>query len=641
MDKINKCELCGEICNNGSSNGSSNGNKDILLICIKCKYDSCICCGDIIINQPYDKKRDTICINCKYDTDLMITYTEAVQTYKLSGYDLYRAQLANTMGALNGSMGTKFLRQEVNTLADTLTKNLDPSDKRRRTYELRNNEFAGIKLKLEERKKRKQVIIDNIRVLLLKYEYPYKLDDHVDKILLIQKLATNFVIPPFEAAMYVIDNIKKDIDLEIDMTNKREQLEVFLRSELSEEDYKIAQQNKDYIKIITNRDQYYNYSVCEVYNRIILDIATQKGINDRLKEVSEWVEANISVDQHTYALDIFNTYVQTGKFMYYGIQKQSLDTLKKAVKKKTDRLMVRSTREEEFLVGTVSFRTMDKYIDFKQKYMKKYNMTLDQIITDMTYYKRKIELDSYIAKKISDFQNEAYNCVYYEKYIKGENISLQQFKEKVYEYATRYYRIIEYVNAKYIDYTIYIQKLHSLCDKYANNYLITEKTLNDDIISDIESIIKQYNIPIISNEWLIWRSHNNIKQLNVLKLTNIQMIKTDHMIFEFADSDQIQLVLQDVCDSVSEYIKIRCKQLKLTYANLKNIGVIIAKNNQFNRTFNKAFKKAFKKTLKKEPKKQIMEKILCNICDSALTTICNHDIYGALCSGCYQNVPQS
>jgi hypothetical protein len=111
------------------------------MICYNCKIP--------IIQIP------GLCFNCKTDPNISISRTAVKQKYKLTDQEIDKGNIYYFGHVVSKTFNIKYLINEVENLADNLTKNYDPKDKRRLAYlkQKERVEFLRKKARINAEKK--------------------------------------------------------------------------------------------------------------------------------------------------------------------------------------------------------------------------------------------------------------------------------------------------------------------------------------------------------------------------------------------------------------------------------------------------------------------------------------------------------
>ena len=127
---------------------------------------NCISCN----KEINSKSTKNICLDCRFDPDVMISYTDVKKKYKLTDDEIDSTKLFFVQFKIHGNIGTKYLRSEIEHLADELTKDLDPYNKKRQAYLKQKELIDEIKKKEEEYINMKKKIKEDVLELVKKYD---------------------------------------------------------------------------------------------------------------------------------------------------------------------------------------------------------------------------------------------------------------------------------------------------------------------------------------------------------------------------------------------------------------------------------------------------------------------------------------
>lgn len=193
---------------------------------------SCYNCNKILKYAGLD-----LCGECKFDPAIVISKSEAKMKYKLTENDLVKANLFNIQFEVHRNVGTKYLIKDIEKLAENLTKDLDPMDKRRLAYDKQKEKMKIINQKREKAEERKNNILICLRDLLVKSKDMDGLD--IDKYIndfefnqMLNTYVANSDLSEMDVVMDLMIKLESKINVEKNRMLRQQQIDNKIENEL-------------------------------------------------------------------------------------------------------------------------------------------------------------------------------------------------------------------------------------------------------------------------------------------------------------------------------------------------------------------------------------------------------------------------
>ena len=189
-----------------------------------------------------------LCTICKYDPEIIISYTDAKRKYKLTKEEIYDAELFHITFKIHGTIGTKYLIDDVEKLAYRLIKKkkLKIFDKCVCAYNKQKEIMDKVRERKKEIEKRSKLIKRNLKYLVLKLDSKIKINRDKYILNLIEKYSNELDINVCDAITVILEDIEKEV-------NRKKKMEDLINNEIDEE-YKImARSHPSYKGYIYNK----------------------------------------------------------------------------------------------------------------------------------------------------------------------------------------------------------------------------------------------------------------------------------------------------------------------------------------------------------------------------------------------------
>jgi hypothetical protein len=161
--------------------------------------------------REIENKSFNVCDICKYDTQTLINKTNVKRKYFLTDKELNNANIYKQTFKYKFDNCTRYLRSDINKLAEDLTRDLPDNDRRKKAFIRQNNKYQQLQRNIIEQNDRFMNIKKFITSIL------HTIDQHkvINTYIIeneIYKIARDLTIPETDAIQKSMDNIQKVID---------------------------------------------------------------------------------------------------------------------------------------------------------------------------------------------------------------------------------------------------------------------------------------------------------------------------------------------------------------------------------------------------------------------------------------------
>lgn len=569
---------------------------------------------------------------------MVISATEAKRKYKLTDAEIRAANLFTMAFSGRFYSGVKYLIEEIEELAETLTEDLPANDKRKQAYVKQKRIRDEIQNEIDKKIEYKNNVKDILQDILMKIDPTIDINKDFDIPGFLDNYALDINISPNDTALLISDKIKILVEERDSKKKKQKEIDERIAAEWEIEKYiTMAKSHVNYCKYINCN----NEDIDECMDGIIHLIDCEK----RKEIIDERIRTRWTVKKHIkMAMDHPNyTKYVTGKDKginrcFNGIRRDVLAMIEKENRiRKIDR-QIKKAIPDDYISVAGYHDAYYEYIDSDDKDIKETMKILTAFVQPMIDRRNRVDKKDEIIKlyNIKKFPVDQYKI--YQQYIEGE-ITEDQFMECVNIYvqnqkeqADRTNKIHEELNkhdmmpfliankttydqyiegqitlesamesirnnnnsmTKRITLDIYIDCVYStyeirLLAKHSSGYL---KYVNEDGISletakqNIqEAIDKEYGIYLLNKQWLMSAERKDIRNSFGLDDSSCNMLEV--LLFEFCDSNDCNTQeFYDYEEPERQYLHYCCDALRLYHKpgdNYINKTIIVTKPKNWN-----------------------------------------------------------
>lgn len=229
-----------------------------------------------------------LCRKCAFDPNLTISFTDIKKKFKLTSSEIQSGNLFYYCFNTGVYSGTKYIFPDILKIAEKLTEQLDDTNKKKQAYFKQKSIWSEYLEKQKIIDTRKNNIINQVDILMSKYEYKLDIKNNPEIALVLQDISQTLELSEYNGVLKIINILEDHNQKQRKKASRKKNLDDLITQKIPEIYQDFARSEFDY-KYLEKSD----YSAEYLFQKIQESVNKEIIKTDRKTKLDNLIEKNI------------------------------------------------------------------------------------------------------------------------------------------------------------------------------------------------------------------------------------------------------------------------------------------------------------------------------------------------------------